>query len=335
MAKDGEPWDDSVSATTSRDTSVDDAVRDLRAEVAGRRPYVTVMSGAGMGRLIAADDREISIGRAPDADIVFDDESISRLHARLVPRGGVAVELVDLGSTNGTYVNGQRISNAHLLDGDKVLIGSAGVLRFGVHDELDARFHLQLVDASIRDGLTGLFNQRHFLASLERELAFSRRHRTPVALVLIDIDHFKQVNDVHGHLVGDAILLQVAQVVGGRIRLEDMLCRYGGDELVILLRQVAEDKAVAFADRIRRSVERHPFEYLDRGGAGQVLHVTLSLGVAAFDPDTHAAPSDLIEAADRYLYAAKRAGRNGVASSQTHGPSHLLAKGADPHPLGT
>ena len=331
MGESRDSWDDHAAATTSRDATVSDVVKDLRTEVAGRRPYVTIMSGGAVGRLLPVDEREIIIGRTSECDIVFDDDSVSRQHARLVPRGEGRVELVDLDSTNGTYVNGQRIKSALLADNDKLLIGSAGVLRFGVHDELDARFHQQLVDASIRDGLTGIFNQRHFVGSLERELAFARRHGTTVTLCLMDVDRFKLVNDEHGHLVGDAILVEVAQVLASRLRIEDLLCRYGGDELALLVRQIDHDRTVALADRLRRTVERHPFEYQDREGKPSSLQVTLSCGVAAFDPVAHVAPTDLIEAADRYLYAAKRGGRNRVASALSDGPAHLLAKSADAH----
>jgi diguanylate cyclase (GGDEF)-like protein len=167
-----------------------------------------------------------------------------------------------------------------------------------------------MVDSALRDPLTRLYNQRYFAERLDAELRFARRHGSALAVLMIDIDHFKRVNDQRGHLVGDSVLGAVALTLARAVRNEDVVARYGGEEFVVLLRATALDAAVLLAERLRRKVE--DLSVPCDGGAP--VAVTVSAGAAAFPADGIETAHDLIGAADRALYVAKGAGRNRVDS---------------------
>ena len=156
------------------------------------------------------------------------------------------------------------------------------------------------------DALTGLFNRRKFNDLCAAEIVRSARYSTPLALIMVDIDHFKWVNDLHGHLVGDRALVDVTRVLGEQIRASDALCRWGGEEFMILAPHLDLVCAVQMADKLRTAVADADF-----GVAGPI---TCSFGVATLKDSDRAV--DLILRADTCLYRAKRTGRNCVA---THG----------------
>jgi diguanylate cyclase (GGDEF)-like protein len=164
------------------------------------------------------------------------------------------------------------------------------------------------MSSALRDSLTKLFNKRYFLDRLDAELKFAQRHRTAVSLLLLDLDHFKKVNDTLGHLAGDAVLATIAAALSKAVRNEDVVARYGGEEMAIILRAISIEPAMAMAERMRKVVEAAaiPFD-------GKDLRVTVSVGVAEY-PNTPATQIDeLIEAADKALYRAKDGGRNRVS----------------------
>ena len=173
----------------------------------------------------------------------------------------------------------------------------------------NARLRESLRRQSVLDPLTGLFNRRHFDAALKRELARARRKNVPVSLVLVDIDHFKHVNDDYGHAVGDAVLRTIAQQLRLGIREGDIACRYGGEEMVLLLPECAAADAGTRAEAIRialAAVVPHP-----EGEGPQ--RVTASFGVAAYPAHAQDAEA-LFWAADKALYRAKQQGRNRVVT---------------------
>jgi diguanylate cyclase (GGDEF)-like protein len=250
-------------------------------------------------------DRSV-LGRAERADIRVLDDGVSREHAAIQRDGGKVV-LVDLGSTNGTFCNGTRIEQRHdLSDGDKISIGATTILRFTYQDQIDETYQKKLFESALRDGLTSTFNRRYFTDRLHAEIRFAHRHEKSLALLFVDIDHFKAVNDTHGHPAGDAVLAGVARLMTSTIRTEDVLARYGGEEFAVICREIGG--ATALGERLRVAVESHRFEH-----DGQVIAVTVSVGVAVGQKidDTHA----LIAAADAAMYDAKRAGRNRVCLS--------------------
>ena len=159
------------------------------------------------------------------------------------------------------------------------------------------------------DGLTQVHNKRFFEEALEREVSRASRYKRPFALILFDIDHFKQVNDTHGHLAGDAVLRQLGSLVRARVRRDDIVARTGGEEFGVITPEIGAEGAVELAGKLLRLIEATSFEF-----DGTLIPVTVSLGVAGWDPAIHRAPDDLVKAADEKLYAAKRGGRNRVES---------------------
>src|SRR3954466_6319998 len=185
------------------------------------RAYLVVLAGASVGEMYKVEGEKVIIGRGQKAQIRLFDDGISREHAQLVIEG-THVVLQDLGSTNGTFCNGLKVDRRELADGDKILVGSTTILKFTYHDNLDEIFQKQMYESALRDGLTKAFNKRYFTDRLESEFTFSIRHASPLTLVLFDIDHFKKVNDSHGHPAGDHILAELSNLMGTSLRTEDV-----------------------------------------------------------------------------------------------------------------
>ncbi|MBI5291404.1 MAG: diguanylate cyclase [Chloroflexi bacterium] len=168
-----------------------------------------------------------------------------------------------------------------------------------------AQLHEQVLRESITDGLTGLYNHRYLDTFIQKELAACARYRHGLALLMLDIDHFKQYNDAHGHPAGDAVLQQVGRILLKNVRGADLVARYGGEEFTVVLPETELEGALAAAEKIRAAVEAFPFP---------LGRLTASLGVATCASGI--TDTDLIERADRALYAAKNAGRNRVKADQ-------------------
>jgi diguanylate cyclase (GGDEF)-like protein len=275
------------------------------------RAYLIVLAGASVGEMYKITSESTVIGRGQQADIQVIDEGISRRHAE-IKHEGENILIRDLGSTNGTYCNGEKITEYQLSDGDKIQVGSTTILKFTFHDSLDESFQRQMYESALRDGLTKIFNKKYFQDRLESEFAYAVRHRTPLSLVMFDIDHFKRINDTHGHLAGDYALSTLSKVVSDTIRQEDVFARYGGEEFAVICRGIDLGGALAFGERIRRCVDAQAFVY-----NGVDIKVTVSVGVAAVPEVGMKEPQELIGAADDALYQAKRQGRNRVISGNT------------------
>jgi len=274
--------------------------------------------GPLMGRRLALEKDAYVIGRSAETDVQIERDAISRRHARIAKADrGWRVE--DLGSTNGVYVNDQRLdagSRGHLLqDGDIVKIGDA-ILKFLAGENVEAAYHEEIYRLTIVDGLTGLANKRHFLEFLDREVAAAARYGHPISLIMIDLDHFKRVNDTHGHLVGDLVLKELSARIKSRVRREDLAARYGGEEFAIILTHTEEAGARAFAEAVRGLVRATPFSF-----DGVSIGCTVSLGVASLASlEQPTSPTelrsvritDLIKIADERLYQAKESGRDKV-----------------------
>lgn len=165
------------------------------------------------------------------------------------------------------------------------------------------------LENAAHDPLTGMFNRRYFERRLREESAHARRHQRPFSVVLVDLDHFKLVNDTYGHEDGDRVLLQVAEVLRGGLREEDVACRYGGEEFVMLLRNTERAAARVVANRLRQAVASTS---ISLGPKDEPRHVTFSAGVASADERNAYDVADVVARADAALYRAKRAGRNRV-----------------------
>jgi diguanylate cyclase (GGDEF)-like protein len=163
----------------------------------------------------------------------------------------------------------------------------------------------RLKEFSFKDDVTGLYNRRFFSIRLEEEISRYRRFNHPVSVVLLDLDGFKEVNDQLGHLAGDEILRDIAQILLKHSRGINVISRYGGDEFAVLLVETPKAGARLYADRIRQVVSTYPFSHGSR--------ITASFGVSSLPEDIAAAPDDIVKTADEALYTAKRAGKNRVA----------------------
>jgi len=259
---------------------------------------------AEMGKRLKLEKEELTIGRGSDVDITIDRDSVSRRHAKIVQSGN-QYAIIDLGSTNGTYVNDEPISERTLRDGDLVKIGNA-IYKFLSGGNVESAYHEEIYKLTIIDGLTQAHNKRYFMEFLERELARVSRTGRPLTLVMFDIDHFKVINDTHGHLTGDAILKDLCTRIFTTVRKDELLARYGGEEFVVVLPEANHEGGLEFAERIRHLVEAEPFTF-----EGDTIRVTISVGTATTMGET-VTVTQFIKEADDNLYAAKRGGRNMV-----------------------
>jgi diguanylate cyclase (GGDEF)-like protein len=165
----------------------------------------------------------------------------------------------------------------------------------------------QLYALAVTDGLTGLYVRRYFELRMEEEFDQAARYGRVFSVLLFDIDHFKKFNDTHGHQTGDAVLKQFAQILQKNTRRADICCRYGGEEMAVVLPETDMEEAAFLANKLCLTIGHHVF----LGAARQKLSVTTSIGVSAYRPH-HTAPTDLVRAADEALYKAKAQGRNRV-----------------------
>jgi len=259
---------------------------------------------AELGKRFPLEQEEMVLGRGSDADLTIDRDSVSRRHAKIV-RAGSSYAVVDLGSTNGTYVNDEPVQERTLRDGDLVKIGNT-IFKFLAGGNVESAYYEEIYKLTIFDGLTQAHNKRYFLEFIERELARAGRTGRPLSLVMFDIDHFKVINDTHGHLTGDAILKDLSARVMKSVRKDELLARYGGEEFAVVLPEASREGALEFAERVRRLVEADPFHF-----EGDTIRVTISLGVATTWGE-NVSPTAFIKEADENLYRAKRAGRNRV-----------------------
>jgi len=286
--------------------------------------------------------REYTLGRS-DADVLLPHGLVSRHHARLVWDDG-RFWLIDQGSTNGTFVNGHRVTRHPLANGDRIKIGcfdlefradagsstgedeitlipsdtilieqrlsrfvneledTAVARRFYELKELYDRKAGRLHDYAYKDPLTGLYNRRWFEERMDAEFARCVRYGRELHLALMDLDHFKRVNDTHGHRKGDEVLQAASAVLLTHSRASDVPARYGGEELLLLLPETDAAQAYAVAEKIRVAI--HEASAQQAGVA-----VTVSIGIAGVSVANDSVMR-LIEAADRMLYAAKAQGRD-------------------------
>ncbi len=258
------------------------------------------------GNLVELTQVQTTIGRDASCGLCIPDASVSRKHA-LVEKTDNGYQVTDLNSTNGTCVNEDRVNSVELSPGDRVQFGGF-IFKFLSTNHIEMQYHEAVYSMMTRDGLTGTLNKRSFLDIIGREFQRAAHRNTQLSLILFDIDHFKTVNDTHGHLAGDEVLQEMGRRVSGVIAEHDVFARYGGEEFAILLADVPTDEATKIAERCRCAVESEPFST----SAGD-LPIAISAGVADMTAlENRQNESELVQAADEKLYEAKRGGRNCV-----------------------
>ena len=266
---------------------------------------MVVIYGANLGHKYELAE-PVLMGRGEECDIVLTADSVSRKHAIVEPRID-GTRLRDLASTNGTYVNDEPVHECMLRHGDLVKVGDT-IYKFLAAGNIEQAYHEEIYRMTIIDGLTGAYNRRYVQEYLEREVPRACRYDRALSVVMLDIDHFKLVNDEYGHLTGDFVLREVSELARRRIRREEVFGRYGGEEFCIVLPETPSSGATTLAEHIRELVEGHRFEF-----DGDVIAVTLSGGVAQLRKGMDEWTA-LVEAADMNLYRAKGGGRNRVVT---------------------
>lgn len=280
---------------------------ELKVKAAGADCLVVIYAPTQteLGRRYLLSLPALTVGRGRDNDIVLPSDCVSRRHARLEQRAD-GLYLVDLESTNGTFINEepQRIQERRLRRGDQFSVGDT-IFKFLSGSDVEAQYHEIVFRMAITDGLTNLANRKQLDTLLSEEIPRAQRHGRLLSLLMFDIDHFKRINDTYGHLTGDSVLRGVATTLQKRLRPNDKLGRYGGEEFCAILPETSMSSAVRIADELRTLVAGHAFV-----AEGQEIRVTISVGVATAGPlstlDT------LYKAADERLYKAKHEGRNRV-----------------------
>jgi diguanylate cyclase (GGDEF)-like protein len=270
-----------------------------------RRWALRAVAGPLAGAVFEA-TKDLTIGRGPAANIRCTDPTVSRDHAA-VRRRGDQLFIEDLGSRNGTLVEGTRIERATpLCEGCRIDLGALS-FRVVREDESEIRESKRLYDAATCDAVTGIYNRSYFDTQLARTLDTAPGERRSLALLLVDLDYFKSVNDQFGHLTGDAALRSVGQAIMSGVRPHDTVARWGGEEFVVLLPGTSSLEGALIADRIRRQIEA-----LDTTPLGMDRGLTVSIGIASTPEGGGSSSAELVAAADSALYRAKAAGRNRV-----------------------
>jgi diguanylate cyclase (GGDEF)-like protein len=220
----------------------------------------------------------------------------------------LCVPLIQNRNILGLVGLGRRLTGAPVADADRELLATLGGL------SANALQNSRLYVLAIFDGLTRVFNHRYFMRRIREEFQRAKRYAEPLSLLMVDLDYFKKYNDTHGHLRGDRMLAELAELVTGSLRRDvDIVARYGGEEFACILPETDAAAALEAAARIRRQVQAWG---LERDGAAGEPPLTISVGVSTFAADWPASAEDLIEQADQALYAAKRGGRNRVEAAR-------------------
>ena len=268
---------------------------------------LVIIAGTHIGEKISLVKRRMVIGRQPDVEIPIADPMISRKHAEIIAQSDDQFMVRELGSTNGIFLNESPTIQAILKDGDLLRIGST-IFKYVGPGSIEHLYLNALSDQARLDSLTGIFNKKVFHDCLQREFHRCRNLHEPLTLLMMDLDLFKRINDQMGHPAGDYALHEVASILKGTFRRTDLFARYGGEEFGLILPQTNIEEACTVAERIRKSIENHPFNFQDHH-----FSLTVSIGVAQL-ADDHKDTDELLANADKALYDAKHAGRNRVCT---------------------
>lgn len=281
-------------------------VRDSIARAQRKQAALVVLQGSegDIGTHVLL-EKPITLGRDPTVELPLQDDGISRRHCRVTPEEDHYL-VEDLRSTNGTLVNGERLRGKRTLKaGDRIYLGGC-VVKFTHADALEVGYHAQMDTLVGTDDLTGLIAKRRFDAAYVRALDTARALKRPLAVMMLDLDGLKAINDRHGHPVGAHTIAEVGKLIGGVVSSQGAACRFGGDEFAAFLPGMSKPEGKEVAETIRTWVARHRFEK-----DGVIVKPTISIGVAAFPEDGRTAEL-LLRRADEALYRAKKTGRDRV-----------------------
>ena len=290
----------------------DDRIMPVEASDRPAMPCIVHISGALTDTVYwLSADKELKIGRAPENELCIRDQSVSQFHARVVltPKGAVFVQ--DLGSTNGTFVNGEKVVRHTLWDGDKIHIGRQQVLRFCFQADAQPEAAGRSKTDATRDALTGVYAKQYALTRIEKDFIQAKIRHQDLALLMFDVDGFEEIREAHGSDTCDMVLREVTKVVSSVLRREDIFARYDEHTFSVLLRYQTEAAVVALAQRIGRVVKYHSYPL-----EGKKIRVTLSLGISSLTSNMKNA-MDLISEVQACLEKARRAGHDTINGSQS------------------
>lgn len=279
-------------------------------DAGGLKASLVILAGGEIGREIEVHGHGQILGRSPLAHTTINAPSVSRQHIRIerVDEGGDShFDLIDLGSSNGTLVNGDRVDRVRLKNGDRILTGEV-LFKFILQDDIDRKFHQQVHRLIHYDQLTGLLTMESFRAHLDDHLRPGNTGRA-FSLAMTDLDGLKKVNDTFGHLAGRMVVREMGAMMRASIRANDLAALYGGDEGIILFPETGLAEAVEVAEGLRKRIETRVFDF-----EGRQFQVSISQGLAEW-PRHGQTAHEIIAAADRALYASKAAGRNCVRTA--------------------
>lgn len=272
----------------------------------GEVPVVRFTTGSQAGKTVRLENGTLTLGRGSENDLVVDDRGVSRIHLKLIVQGS-RVHLYDQNSTNGTQVGSKRVDQATLEDGDLILVGTNVKMRFLLLAPEEKELEQKLYEGAHQDALTNVANRRSWMQQAEKALTTSGQRNRPLSVAICDLDHFKQVNDQHGHSAGDAVLIEFCRRTRGLGR-EVLVGRLGGEEFAIVLPGFDAERALARMQRLRSEVESPHFAI----SSDLSIPITVSIGLVTVSNPSGARLDELIKRADAALYAAKKDGRNRV-----------------------
>ena len=271
-----------------------------------RHKSCIIIGGDQIGKIFHLSKQSNVIGRAEDADINLDSSTVSRKHAVISMDRENRVFIKDLNSSNGTYVNGRRITESDLNEGDIFSIGIYK-LKLASLSKHDTVFFRQMLENAEKDSLTGAYNKGFITRLLGTVLAEAEYTKRLISIAMVDIDHFKTINDTYGHIAGDTVLKHIAGLFGKYLRSADKFGRFGGEEFLIVFDGTPINDARIISERIRKMVMEHPTVYDD-----QDIKVTISIGLESNENKQITGAESFIKLADEKLYTAKKNGRNRV-----------------------
>jgi diguanylate cyclase (GGDEF)-like protein len=277
-------------------------------------PVVVVLIGPPgyVGKQYPISSNDIVIGRSVETQVYIDDKSLSRSHAKFAVVAG-EVSIIDLGSTNKTIVNGNALpplAPCTLKNNDQIKTGNV-IFKFLERGNIEALTNQTMYEKANRDALTGAHSKGSLLEKGPEAVKRSELLNEEMSVIIFDIDHFKKINDTHGHPAGDFVLKELANIVSSKlIRSNDYFARYGGEEFVLILSGGTAKMASEIAERIRQTIETHAFVH-----EGKVIPVTISLGVVTKSTSDADWP-EIFDRADKAMYASKQGGRNRVTIAQ-------------------
>jgi two-component system cell cycle response regulator len=270
-------------------------------------PCIMHFSDANNGKVYwLSRDKQLTIGRAPENDVCIRDQLVSQLHARVVISSEGVVIVEDRGSTNGTYVNGEKVTRHELRDGDKILIRPHHLLKFCYQINSAPVTAGQSGADTTRDTVTGIYTRQFMLTRIDEGFIHAKKQNQDLALLMFEVDGFGKINETYGQDTGEMVLREITTVVSSMLRREDDFARYGNETFVILLRNLSEAAVVVLAQRIRRAVKYHQFFR-----EGEKILVTVSLGIGSLITNMKNA-MDLIREVQTYLEKATSTGHDTI-----------------------